>query len=50
MRKEVYCVEVGVRLSPSHPEFEWYVVPKMDKEWGLYDENRTIEFDYDYFY
>ena len=46
MKKEVYCVEVGVRLPKDHPEFDCYLVPKMDKEWGLYDENQTVEFDY----
>jgi hypothetical protein len=47
MTKQVYCTEVGVRLSPSHPEFEYYKVEKMESDWGLYDEDRTVEFTYD---
>ncbi|MBP3708262.1 MAG: hypothetical protein J6J36_06620 [Clostridia bacterium] len=47
MKKQVYCIEVGVRLPPSHPEFECYKVEKMESDWGLYDENRAVEFTYD---
>ena len=52
MTKNLYFCEVGVLLDSDNPDFEWYSIETMPKEFGYYDEDITTfltkEESYDY--
>lgn len=52
MTKNLYFCEVGVLLDSNHPDFDYYSISTMPKEFGYYDENKltyfTKEESYDY--